>query len=211
MSPILYSFRRCPYAMRARLAIKSSGIRVQLREIVLRNKPSEMLAVSPKGTVPVLTMPDNKVIDESLDIMLWALEQNDPNNWLAGNPVAEATCALIHENDYVFKKWLDKYKYYDRYPEYPQAYYRTKGEAFLEKLELRLHSTQYLTNENIGFSDVAIFPFIRQFANTDKEWFYSTNYYQLQKWLSSLVESELFNSIMKKYAPWERSEAIIYL
>lgn len=211
MNPILYSFRRCPYAMRARLAIKASKNNVELREVALRNKPSEMIKSSPKATVPVLVLPGDKVIDESLDIMLWALQENDPQNWLDEKYLSNKIQALIYENDTTFKQWLDKYKYHDRYPEHPMEYYRDQSECFLHKLNNLLEKNKYLQGENIKLSDIAIFPFIRQFAHTDKDWFYSTKYYQLQKWLNNFLESALFEDIMKKYKPWQLGEDHIFL
>ncbi|MGH1463578.1 MAG: glutathione S-transferase [Neptuniibacter sp.] len=205
---ILYSFRRCPYAMRARLAIFNSKIEVELREVILKNKPVEMLSASPKGTVPVLVLPQGKVIDESLDIMLWALQQNDPNNWLLGNnPLYKKTIEnLIQENDFVFKTHLDRYKYFDRHPEHPQGYYREQCEAILIKLEQRLQQYNFLLGKQICLADIAIFPFIRQFAHVDRNWFYSSPYPALQSWLDQLLNSPLFIGIMKKYPQWETGD-----
>lgn len=155
--PVLYSFRRCPYAMRARLAIRHAMIKVELREIELRSKPTQMLAASPKGTVPVLVLADGAVIDESLDIMRWALQQNDPGEWLQVNDFE----ALIQTNDSSFKYNLDRYKYADRYPEYPAGFYRQQGELFLAELERRLMRTQYLCGSYFSIADAAIAPFIR--------------------------------------------------
>ena len=200
--PILYSFRRCPYAIRARLAIKVSGVQVELREVVLADKPKEMLACSSKGTVPVLQLVDGSVIDESLDIMLWALNQNDPDNWLAHSSSLE-TSSLIEFNDTEFKQHLDHYKYADRFPEFTMETYRAKGEVFLQRLEAQLDQHSYLAGEKFSMLDIAIFPFIRQFAYVDKAWFDQNDYKNLQAWLEGLLESKLFNSVMRKYPKWD--------
>jgi len=203
--PTLYSFRRCPYAIRARMAIKYSGIRVALREVMLSRKPESMLAISPKGTVPVLVLPDGQVIDESRDIIFWALAMNDPDQWFPSNneDAKNVVDQLLDENDFSFKTYLDKYKYHERYPEHSMELYRTKGEAFLEQLEGRLLSTQYLLSDRISVADIAIFPFVRQFAHINKNWFYQTSYINLQAWLDRFLQSHLFSEIMHKYPPWE--------
>ncbi|MUK38585.1 glutathione S-transferase [Aliivibrio fischeri] len=193
----LYSFRRCPYAMRARLGIVQSNKTVHLREIILKNKPEAMLQASPKGTVPVLITNKGKVIDESLDIMKWALEGSELL-LSATNEMFQ----LIRENDDIFKSWLDKYKYADRYPEYSEIYYREQGELFLNKLEQRLTTSPMLFSKQYSFADLAILPFIRQFAFVDIHWFRQSKYKNLQRWLFEFIESELFNSIMNKYPTW---------
>ncbi|MUK91454.1 glutathione S-transferase [Aliivibrio fischeri] len=193
----LYSFRRCPYAMRARLGIVQSNKTVHLREIILKNKPEAMLQASPKGTVPVLITNKGKVIDESLDIMKWALEGSELL-LSATNEMFQ----LIRENDDIFKSWLDKYKYADRYPEYSEIYYREQGELFLNKLEQRLTTSPMLFSKQYSFADLAILPFIRQFAFVDIHWFRQSKYKNLQRWLFQFIESELFNSIMNKYPTW---------
>jgi glutathione S-transferase len=198
--PIFYSFRRCPYAIRARLAITYAGTPVEIREVHLKNKPEQMLAISPKGTVPVLQLPNGKVIDESLDIMYWALAQNDPERWLEA---AEDSERLIQWNDSEFKYYLDRYKYADRYPEYSESYYRSEGEKFLSELENKLGKTTYFSGSHFSITDAAIFPFIRQFAAVDNRWFDSSGYQHLYKWLRELVESDLFASIMAKNQLWK--------
>lgn len=209
--PVLYSFRRCPYAMRARMAISYSGVPVALREVVLRNKPESLLIQSPKGTVPVLILPDGRVIDQSVEIMYWALAANDPDNWTGGSDTVlfEQTNSLIQENDQEFKKWLDRYKYADRYPEHPMAYYREQGEVFLMRLENHLKTAHYLLSDRITLADIALFPFVRQFAHVDEEWFKKTPYPRLQQWLMSLTESTLFTSVMQKYKPWAPEEKVV--
>ena len=185
MLPILYSFRRCPYAVRARMAIKYSKIDVEIREIDLKKIPDELVLISPKATVPVILQPDGKVIDESWDIVKWAIAQNDPDCWqgIDGCYVIDAE-VLVKTNDHSFKIDLDHYKYADRYPKYPMQHYRDEGEKFLAELEQRLTITRFLSSDKISISDIAIFPFIRQFANVDKNWFDSTPYPKLKTWLN---------------------------
>lgn len=193
--PILYSYRRCPYAMRARMALRYAGISVETREVVLGDKPRHMLAVSPKGTVPVLVLPDGKVIDESLDIMAWALAQQDPDGWLTDNRLFQE---LITENDGSFKRALDQYKYATRFPEQSAEVYRQQGERFLARLEALLSEHAYLLSEKLTQADVAIFPFIRQFSMVDTDWFAEAPYPHLRQWLAGLLASELFNGVMQK-------------
>jgi glutathione S-transferase len=195
----LYSFRRCPYAMRARMALRYSGVALDIIEVSLKAKPAEMLALSPKGTVPVLSV-DGLVIDESLAIMRWALAQNDPQDWLLKeDPAGQAlTAALIEENDQAFKVHLNRYKYAERYPEQPMAVYRAEGEVFLRKLDELLDGRDYLLAEHPTLADVALMPFVRQFAHVDREWFAQTPYVRLQAWLHRFLESELFTTVMAK-------------
>lgn len=201
--PILYSFRRCPYAMRARLGLLLGQQSVQLREIILKHKPQPMLDASPKGTVPVLILANGQVIDESLDIMLWSLSQSDPNNLLlAGSAKQELAQALIATNDQQFKPWLDKYKYADRHPEHDEQYYRQQGETFIAQLEALLGKHDNLLGEQASIADFAIFPFIRQFAHVDRDWFFQADYPQVQRWLTAHINSEVFTQAMKKYPQW---------
>ncbi|WP_426620327.1 glutathione S-transferase [Pseudomonas rustica] len=191
----LYSFRRCPYAMRARMALRYSGVPVEIVEVSLKAKPAEMLAISPKGTVPVLDA-DGRVIDESLEIMRWALAQNDPQGWLldGDSRIAE----LIEANDQGFKVDLNRYKYAERYPEQPMEVYRAQGAVFLQRLEGLLQDRDYLLADHPSLADIALLPFVRQFAHVDREWFAQTPYPRLQAWLQNFLESDLFTSIMKK-------------
>ncbi|WP_082879535.1 glutathione S-transferase [Methylomonas methanica] len=205
--PIFYSFRRCPYAMRARLAIAVSGLSVALREIELSNKPEAMLAISPKGTVPVLLLRNGQVIEQSLDIMLWALAQQDPQDWLDQSP--EDAKRLIERNDSEFKYYLDRYKYADRYPEQTSADYRQQGEVFLAALETRLQRTRFLCGANFGLADAAIAPFIRQFAAVDNAWFANSPYPALQHWLDTFLTSNLFAAVMRKYLPWKTDDPLV--
>ncbi|PZW91996.1 glutathione S-transferase [Pseudomonas sp. 478] len=195
----LYSFRRCPYAMRARMALRYSGVAVNIVEVSLKDKPAEMLALSSKGTVPVLSV-DGQVIDESLAIMHWALAQNDPQDWLLKDAPAgqQLIAGLIEENDQVFKVHLNRYKYAERYPEQPMTVYRAEGEVFLRRLDELLEGRDYLLAEHPSLADVALMPFVRQFAHVDREWFGQTPYRRLQAWLQRFLESELFIGVMQK-------------
>lgn len=200
--PILYSFRRCPYAMRARMALRLAGIEWEHREVNLKDKPQAMLAISPKGTVPVLELPDGSILEESLDILIWALEQKN----LAGilSPQRLDMLELIRESDTDFKSDLDRYKYPTRYDDVTDPMvHREKCEAFLGKLDSLLQNQKYLFGDDLTFADIAIFPFIRQFSRVEEEWFYSLPYSALQRWLTELIESEVFLSIMDKHDFWQ--------
>jgi glutathione S-transferase len=199
--PILYSFRRCPYAIRARMAVAAASVTVELREVVLKYKPPEMLTVSGKGTVPVLLLPDRTVVDESLDVMRWALEQSDPEGWLLNDGELDQL-ALIERNDGDFKHWLDKYKYCERFPEHPQSWYRSRCEDFLCSLNTVLASREYLSGKSPGFTDAAVFPFVRQFAGVDREWFDRSSYAALGTWLRELLDWQIFLAVMDKHPPW---------
>ncbi|MEG4804073.1 glutathione S-transferase [Microcoleus sp. ARI1-B5] len=206
--PILYSFRRCPYAMRARLALRVSNQVCELREVVLRDKPQEMLDVSPKGTVPILIDVEGRVLDQSIDIMLWALEQHDPEKWLIPEQgsVAEML-ALIAEFDDRFKYHLDRYKYPDRYAGVDSQVHRHEGALYLGRLNAQLSATKYLFGNNIALADMAIAPFVRQFAHTDKNWFEEQPWIPLQAWLTAFTDSEIYASVMQKYQKWESGNA----
>jgi len=208
--PVLYSFRRCPYAIRARMALRYSSMCVELREVVLRDLPRELLACSPKATVPVLVLPDGTVLDESLDIMDWSLAQHDPDHWRAqpGSPGAAAARRLIAANDYDFKPVLDRYKYAERYPQHPASWCRSQAEGFLEDLEQRLGRHDWLTGAHMSSADVAIFPFIRQFALVDRGWFDASHRVNLRNWLDGLLQTELFGAVMSKSPPWRPGAAV---
>ncbi|MCG9731688.1 glutathione S-transferase [Shewanella sp. Isolate13] len=205
--PILYSFRRCPYAMRARLGILLSGQKVNLREIVLKHKPEAMLVASPKGTVPIMILQDGSVIEESIEIMCWALMKSDPHDLLLSHnsQQQEIAQALIHANDNQFKPWLDKYKYADRHPEHSEQYYRQQGELFIGQLESLLSKHPQLLGSNPSIADYAIYPFIRQFASVDRTWFDNSGYLNVQRWLNAHIESNDFKTIMHKYPTWLES------
>ena len=208
--PVLYSFRRCPYAIRARLALAASGVIYQLREVSLKDKPAEMLAVSPKGEVPVLVLPGGEVIDESLDIMRWALGINDPASWLQQGLLHDAL-ALVAGNDGMFKHALDRYKYPHRYlnetgdgvPAFALAH-RKEAARWLQILEMHL-SKGWLFGGQAGLADMACLPFVRQFAHTDTAWFSAQPWPKLQVWLANFEVSALFEGVMKKQRPWQVS------
>ena len=207
--PALYSFRRCPYAMRARLAIQSAGLECRLREVVLRDKPAEMLDASPKGTVPVLVLESGEVIDESLDVMLHALGGNDPENWLTPpEGEREDMMALIAACDGPFKHHLDRYKYANRYADEGAVSEDNRAAAmpFLQTLNERLESRDQLFGDRISLADMAVMPFIRQFANTDRGWFDKAPLPHLQAWLTGHLESARFKSIMPKFEQWKTGD-----
>jgi len=205
--PILYSFRRCPYAMRARLGLLYAQVICELREVSLRNKPQEMTALSPKATVPVLHFPGGQVIDESYDIIKWALTQNDPADWKS---TITRSDELVAENDGSFKSALDRYKYASRFPDHPPEYYRAQGAVFLKKLDQILQHSPYLLGNSQSLADIAIFPFIRQFAHVDRDWFFTAPYPHLQRWLQHFLDSERFKAVMTKYVPWQPEDNIVH-
>ena len=196
--PILYSFRRCPYAIRARLALAISGTVCELREVRLRAKPGPMLEASPKGTVPVLVMSDGTVIDESLSIMRWALGRCDAEGWLARDDEA-----LIATNDGAFKHDLNRYKYPERHAAEPLVH-RENGLTFLRELQARLSVGDQLGGAERGFADAAIMPFVRQFAAVDQAWFADQSLLHLRRWLEWHLQSDLFNQVMMRVEPWSR-------
>lgn len=206
--PVLYSFRRCPYAMRARLAIYASNITVELREILLRDKPQALLNASEKGTVPVLVIDQETVLEESLDVMHWALQHSTQSDWLPSEPLTQSQEDLIHHNDTEFKYYLDRYKYFDRYPEHSQDYYLEKSLPFLNKLEKILSKQAYLGGSKFRFTDAAIAPFIRQFCMVDQQRFDQLDLAKTQTWLMSFLKSPLFNNIMKKYPAWIEGDEV---
>ena len=201
--PILYSFRRCPYAMRARLALQAAGQAVEHREIALKNKPAEMLRASPKGTVPVLVLADGTVLDESLDIMRWALVRNDPQGWLGNDGTSRQDAwALIAQNDGEFKFHLDRYKYPHRYGLADGVAHRELARGFLEILQDRLALHSFLAGAHFGLADSAIAPFVRQFAHTDPAWFSAQAWRYLAQWLQDFEASAAFAQVMEKHLVW---------
>lgn len=210
--PVLYSFRRCPYAMRARLALHASGIAVEHREVVLKNKPAHLLALSPKGTVPVLWLPNaegGQVLEQSLDIMLWALRQHDPLGWLPATDTDMADAlALIAHNDGPFKQQLDRYKYPNRSGLDSGLTDRDAGAVWLHTLHARLQAQAFLAGGQWGLADAAIAPFVRQYAHTDPAWFAAQPWKALATWLSAFESSALFETIMHKHVPWEESHPV---
>jgi glutathione S-transferase len=208
--PVLYSFRRCPYAMRARLALAASEQVCELREVVLRDKPAALLEASPKATVPVLIDLGGTVIDESLEIMLWALRRRDPSEWLTPQLTDLATMlTLIAECDGAFKANLDRYKYPDRYAGAMREAHRDAGATFLQALNSQLEAQDFLFGARASLADIAIAPFVRQFAHTDERWFATQRWPALIRWLEQFVESALYARIMHKYPPWRPGADVI--
>lgn len=194
--------------MRARLGVLFAGLQVELREVILKNKPAQMLAISPKGTVPVLRLADGVVIDESRDIMVWALEQQDPQGLLDATVLEQAN-TLIEQNDNEFKYWLDRYKYADRHVEMTQAEYRQRGEAFLQVLESLLESRAYLLGDNPSIADIGVMPFVRQFAHVDRDVFSQLPYLNLQRWLQGWLAHPLFLQTMIKLPVWQEGDEVL--
>lgn len=204
MLPILYSYRRCPYAMRARMSLHCAGIEVEHREISLREKPKSMLKASPKGTVPVLCVGD-QVIDQSVDIMHWSLQKNDPNGWLQVDQILAQE--WVDKNDGPFKKLLDQYKYPNRFPELNSLEVLHQACAvMLDELEAALQKQTYLMGNRMTWVDIAIFPFIRQFSMVNTQQFSALPLPAIQHWLQQLVQSELFEAVMVKHPTWTDSD-----
>ena len=206
-APCLYSFRRCPYAIRARMALAYSAIRVEIREIKLNNMPQEFLDLSPKATVPVLRLGDGTLFEQSLDIMHWALSIADPQQWLVDDSDSQE---LIRQNDEDFKPLLDTYKYADRFPRLSQQGHRNGAEYFLRQLEDKLCQHPFLVSERITITDVAIMPFIRQFAGVEPKWFEQCEFAGVRRWLNQQIDSELFKSVMSKHVFWQPGNDAIY-
>lgn len=202
--PIIYSLRNCPYAMRARLAIFKSKQAVLLRDLVLSNKPTEMIAVSPKGTVPVLVLANGTVIEESLEVMLWALQQTDPDDLLHGHKegALAAMLSLIHEFDNDFKTSLETYKCAKRYQEDNVAQCRVVCQQYIEQLEQRLTEHTFLMSDRESLADIALVPFIRQFARVERQWYLQSPYPMVRRWLNSYLQSPVFTKVMAKYPLW---------
>jgi len=230
--PILYSLRNCPYAMRARMAIFRAKQTILLRDLVLSNKPAEMLIASPKGTVPTLVLPNGDVVDESVDVMLWALNETDPDDLLhcgitkinhqsdgevdsesqndseskVGNKAASALTeilALIYEFDHGFKPCLEQYKCAKRYRENNIVQCRTACQQYIARLEQRLTGQQFLISDKESLADIAVLPFIRQFARVERQWYLKAPYPHVQKWLNNYLQSKMFSKVMAKYPLWE--------
>ena len=207
MFPVLYSFRRCPYAIRARMTLCHCNIRVELREVMLANKPDAMLQASGKGTVPILVLKNKTVLDQSLEIMRWAIDRSypdksNPDSWSVQGS-SELENHLIKINDFEFKRLLDGYKYGQSSASLARIDYRDKAEEFLEQLENLLAENVFLLGETKSLADVSVFPFIRQFAGVDPIWFGKSNYKRLAVWLDSFTKSDLFSKSMTKYPIWE--------
>lgn len=209
--PILYSFRRCPYAMRARMAIFKAGIEVELREVVMRDRPQELYDIFKPGSVPVLHLPDGTVIGESLKVMLWALEQNDPDEWLKPKNEALSLIEMVSQPNGKFKYALDRYKYPDRYLSDDMPVFEDDMRKIcldiLREWNVRIAENGYLIGDQISLADIAIFPFVRQYAHTDLDWFDKQDLKPLQNWLSAHKQSDLFTKTMRKYDQWHSGNA----
>jgi len=203
--PILYSFRRCPYAIRARMFLSYMEVSVELREVLLNERPQSLYKISSKGTVPVLLLKDGKVLDESLDIMRWAIKQGEQK--LYEDKLNEQN-QLIKYNDTKFKYWLDKYKYHVRYLEHSREYYQRKCSKTLAEYDMRLRGNAYLMGDRIRLADIAIFPFIRQCANVDQNWF-NNKYPNLNQWLEIWKQSRIFKAVMMKYNQWKLGDELL--
>lgn len=194
------------------MALKYSGIKVELREVDLQDYPPQALKISAKATVPVLQLPDGTVIDESWDILKWALTKNDPDNWSGkNNEHALDAEILIETNDFSFKEDLDHYKYADRHPEHSEEHYRKSCEVFIEELEDMLSDNSYLLADELSLADIGVFPFVRQFSLVDKEWFEQAPYPRVRQWLNKLINTELFNNVFQKHKLWQESAPAIYI
>jgi len=205
--PVLYSFRRCPYAMRARLALQVSGVTYEHREVALKAKPAEMLAASPKGTVPVLCLPTGEVLEQSVDIMRWALQQNDPQGWLPDTPAAQTfTDEGVALNDGEFKAHLDRYKYPQRFGLSEGLTHRTHGAELLMQWQVCLQKQAFLSGRHWGLLDACVAPFVRQFARTDRAWFDIQPWPELAQWLTGFENSEAFSAVMHKHPLWVSSQ-----
>ncbi|KZN12308.1 glutathione S-transferase [Marinomonas sp. TW1] len=211
--PILYSFRRCPYAIRARYVLALLGCDVLLREVDLKSKPSALLALGGRTTVPQMIDEQGERYPESMDIMLWALKQTARKElaellWPSPGVRQTKINTWISYNDNQFKYWLDRYKYADRYPDKTELEYRQRAEVFMKRLNNRLSLHKYLLGDDMSLADIAIFPFIRQFSNVDKNWFETSEYDNLKLWLDSFVNDDFFNDvIMKKLPSWQNGQA----
>lgn len=203
MTPILYSFRRCPYAMRARMALDVANIQTTHREILLKNKPREMLEASPKGTVPVLVLANGQILDESLDVMRWALAIHDPEEWCRDLPLADM---LISRNDGSFKHHLDRYKYAARYDPEMAAHHRHEGLLILKDLDERLSNSRFLGGNNPFLGDIALFPFVRQFRIADPDDFDSQDLPHLQHWLHYFLQNDRFVRVMRKHTLYQQGD-----
>lgn len=211
--PILYSLRNCPYAMRARIAIFKAKQTVMLRDVVLSNKPQEMLVASPKATVPILVLAHGKVLEESLEIMLWALNESDPNNLLHSHDenLLSEMLNLIHSFDHDFKVCLEQYKCAKRYRESNIIECREACEVYIQKLESRLSESSFLMSNNESLADIALMPFIRQFARVERQWYLKSTYPKIRAWLNNYLQSPMFTKVMAKYPLWlDNNEIVLF-
>ena len=215
--PVLYSLRNCPYAMRARVAIYYAKQKVALRDLVLSNKPDEMLAVSPKGTVPVLVTEletgQTVVIDESLEVMLWALNESDPDNLLHSESPHLLTemLLLISQFDHEFKTCFDKYQCAKRYHEDSLESERKACEKYIADLEHRLQNNEFLISDKTSLADIALLPFIRKFSKVERQWYLQSPYPKLRAWLNNYLQSRMFSKVMTQHSLWvEKRELVVF-
>lgn len=211
--PVLYSLRNCPYAMRARIAIFKSKQTVALRDIVLSNKPTEMIAASPKATVPVLVLADGSVVEESLSVMLWALNESDPNDLLHSELEQQLSSMLelINSFDNDFKEALEQYKCAKRYRETNVIECRAHCEQFIQLLEVRLNEHAFLMSNKESLADIALLPFIRQFARVERQWYLQSPYPKVRQWLNNYLQSPMFTKVMAKYPLWlDNHEVVLF-
>jgi glutathione S-transferase len=198
--------------MRAHMALKQTGIKIELREVKLSDMPEEALSISPEATVPILALPDGTVFTESWDIVKWSLAQNDTDKWLGNNDEHSLDAEiLIETNDFSFKEDLDHYKYADRFPEHSEEHYRKACEAFIEELEDMLIDNNFLLAGQLSLADIGVFPFIRQFSLVNKEWFDNAPYPKVQKWLDNIISTELFQHVFQKHELWQADDIAIYI
>jgi len=211
--PILYSLRNCPYAMRARIAIFKAKQTVYLRDLVLSNKPSEMMKASPKGTVPVLVLANGTVIEESLEVMLWAFQQADPDNLMHNhiNNAQSDMLMLINEFDTDFKTALEQYKCAKRYQEKNIIQQRELCQQYLERLEQRLTKHLFLMSDKESLADIALLPFIRQFAKVERQWYLQSPYPNVRQWLNNYLQSPMFTKVMATHPLWADNHEDILL
>lgn len=205
MFPILYSFRRCPYAIRARYTLSLLNIKVEIREVVLRNKPEALLALGGRSSVPQMICEQGIRYPESMDIIRWAMSKKQNANIYSEQQENEIA-AWLFQTDHRFKVWLDKYKYADRHPAYSQAYYRSQAERFLRRLESKLSKQAFLLGGEMSMADVLVFPFIRQFRGVDNAWFDQSQYLNVRSWLKQIIEDEAFEKVMIKLPPWQKGD-----
>lgn len=208
MYPILYSFRRCPYAIRARYTLALLNIKVEIREVVLRNKPSALLALGGRSSVPQLINEHGVRFPESMDIIRWALTQaqgfDEP--LIFSEKEEKEVASWLFQTDHRFKDWLDKYKYADRHPLQSEAYYRSQAERFLRRLETKLSKQAFLLGDDMSIADILVFPFIRQFRGVDSLWFDQSSYTHVKRWLTGIMEGERFEKVMIKLPAWQEGD-----
>ena len=205
MFPILYSFRRCPYAIRARYTLSLLNIKVEIREVVLRNKPEALLRLGGRSSVPQMICEQGVRYPESMDIIRWAMARKQNAN-IYSKPQEREIAAWLFQTDHRFKFWLDKYKYADRHPDFSQEYYRSQGERFLRRLESKLSKQAFLLGDEMSMADVLVFPFIRQFRGVDNTWFDQSQYTNVKLWLNQIIEDKTFEKVMIKLPPWQEGD-----